>query len=140
MYLYSATANGHQSSYALTQASRKLNGYENRYDRIFVENDTLIHSEMYVAVFTRMHPRAFQRAEKEIGQWKGWDNFRRLGKYHFPTAQELSALAVSPAEGRQADLFITQRPLPGARLLDSTTWNDDRYYIADNAPAGQSIR
>lgn len=133
MYLYSATANGHQSSHALVQATEKLKVYGNRYDRVFVENDTLIHSEIYVAVFTRMHPRKFQHAEKEVVQWKGWDNFRRLGKYHFPTSEELAALKVAPAAGAPTDLYITQRPLPGTRVLDSTVWNHDRYYIADNA-------
>ncbi|MBA3403737.1 MAG: glycosyltransferase family 39 protein [Gemmatimonadaceae bacterium] len=46
MYLFSGTANGHRSSYALTQATQKLRAYGNRHDRVFVENDTLIHSEM----------------------------------------------------------------------------------------------
>ncbi|MEO5579425.1 MAG: glycosyltransferase family 39 protein [Gemmatimonadaceae bacterium] len=135
MYLYSATANGHQSSHALVRATQKVATYENRYERVFVENDTLIHSEIYVAAFTRMHPREFQLADKEIVQWKGWDNFRRLGKYRFPMGEEVSRLSVTPAVGPATELYVTRRPLAGARLLDSTAWNDDRYYISDNGPA-----
>lgn len=131
MYLFSDMANGHQSSYALVQATTKLAQYGNRYDRVYVENDTLIHSEMYVAVYSRMRPREFQRAEKEIVDWNGWDNFRRLGKYRFPMGDEIAAMAVAQAAGDGKSLFISKRHLAGLRLLDSTVWNSDRYYIAE---------
>lgn len=131
MYLFSATANGHQSSYALTQATQKLSAYADRYDRVFVENDTLIHSEMYVAVFTRMHPLEFRRAEKEIVNWNGWDNFRRLGKYRFPMGDEVAGLSTVSRAGAESELYVTKLPVAGARMLDSTVWNDDRYYIAE---------
>jgi len=132
MYMFSATANGHQSSYALTQATRKVAAYADRYDRVFVENDTIIHSEMYVAVFTRMHPREFRRAEKDIVDWNGWDNFRRLGKYRFPMGDEVKGLSAAPPAGAESELYVTRLPVAGARMLDSTVWNDDRYYIAES--------
>jgi len=132
MYLFSASANGHQSSYALTEAVSKVRGYTGQYDSVFVENDTLIHSEVYVAAFTRMHPSEYQRAEKKVVDWNGWDNFVQLGKYRFPMSADVPLLTVDTAPESLRKLYITKRPLVGSRLMDSTRWNADRYYISDN--------
>lgn len=135
MYLFSATANGHQSSYALTEAVIKVRGYTDRYDSVFVENDTLIHSEMYVAAFTRMHPSEYQRSVKQVVDWNGWDNFVQLGKYRFPMSSEVPSLAVDTGLASLRKLYITKRPLVGSRLIDSTRWVSDTYYISDNGVA-----
>lgn len=137
MYLFSATANGAQSSFALVEATRKLRAIDDRYDRVFVENDTLIHSEMYVAVFTRMPPRDFQRAEKEVVDWNGWDNFRRVGKYRFPMSDEVARLKLASEAGTGSELYITKLPVAGTRMLYSAVWNDDRYYIAERKGSGR---
>jgi 4-amino-4-deoxy-L-arabinose transferase-like glycosyltransferase len=89
---------------------------------------------MYVASFTGMTPREFQKAPKVIYS-DGMDRFRRLGKYYFAWPSTLQRTADSLASSPARILFVARTPLKGLQVIDSVTWQDEKQYLMVRATA-----
>jgi 4-amino-4-deoxy-L-arabinose transferase-like glycosyltransferase len=97
------------------------------YDAVIIENYGS-QRYMYVASFTGMHPREFQRAKKVILS-EGMDRFRQLGKYYFawPSTMQRTADALSANSARI--LFVSRVPLRGLHPIDSVSWQQEKAYF-----------
>jgi 4-amino-4-deoxy-L-arabinose transferase-like glycosyltransferase len=88
---------------------------------------------IYVATFTGMTPREFQRAPKVIYS-DGMDSFRRLGKYYFVSRPMMQQTADSLASRKAKILFVSSIPLRGLRAVDSVSWEQEKaYFLVDDA-------
>lgn len=104
-----------------------LGRHERPFDAVIVENYGS-QRYLYVASFTGMTPREFQRAPKQLYS-DGMDHFTRLGKYHFVPSSGMQHVADGLASGRAKLLFVSTAPLNGLRVLDSVVWQREKSYL-----------
>ena len=96
------------------------------YDAVILE-DYGSERNVYVAAFSGMKPREFQRAPKRL--WSdGMDHFTRLGKYYFVRKARMQESADSLAR-RGKILIVATSPLRGLRVIDSVQWQKEKSYF-----------
>jgi len=96
------------------------------YDAVILE-DYGSERNLYVAAFSGMKPREFQRAPKRLLS-DGMDHFTRLGKYYFVRTARMQAAADSLAR-RGRILFVANTQLRGLRVIDSVKWQNEKSYF-----------
>lgn len=97
------------------------------YDAVIIENYGS-QRYMYVASFTGMHPREFQKAKKVILS-EGMDRFRRLGKYYFAWPSTMQRTADAMASNSARILYVSRVPLRGLHPIDSVSWQAEKAYF-----------
>jgi len=117
----------------LTHLDTEIGRRQRDYDAVVIETYGT-QRYMYVASFTGMTPREFQKAPKVIYS-DGMDRFRRLGKYYFAWPSTLQRTADSLASSPARILFVARTPLKGLQVIDSVTWQDEKQYLMVRATA-----
>lgn len=111
----------------LVQLDSIIGRHAAKYDAVILENYGT-ERNVYVASFTGMHPREFQRAPKHLYS-DGMDYFTRLGKYYFVQQSMMQRAADSLARKPARILFVASSRLRGVHVVDSVKWNGQTAYL-----------
>lgn len=110
----------------LIRLDRAVGRHAPSYDAVILE-DYGSERNVYVAAFSGMKPREYQRAPKRLLS-DGMDHFTRLGKYYFVRKARMQQSADSLAP-RGRILFVANSPLRGLRVIDSVKWQNEKSYF-----------